>query len=90
MKFTCYTQDIRDALKFAVKCAATKPIIQILSAVKLTAGDGNLTLETTDNTSAAQVAIPVKASGVAIVIGMIMVIISVAVKSCCVAVIISM
>ena len=61
MKFTCYTQDIRDALKFAVKCAATKPIIQILSAVKLTADDGKLTLETTDNTSAAQVAIPVNA-----------------------------
>ena len=60
MKFTCYTQDIRDALKFAVKCAATKkPDIQILIAARLTADDGKLTIATTDFNLGALVALPV-------------------------------
>lgn len=60
MRFTCYTDDIRDALKFVVKCADPKSNTPILSTVKIFADNGHVTFETTDFATAAQVVLPAK------------------------------
>lgn len=58
MKFSVYTRDLLDALKPVVKCAAIKPMTPILTAVKITADDRNITFEATDHNVAASSKIP--------------------------------
>lgn len=59
MRFTAYTNDIRDALKIVGKCADPRPQTPILAAVKLDAADGKLTLTANKFSVAAQIHLPV-------------------------------
>lgn len=58
MKFSVYTNDIREALKPVVKCAAAKPMTPILAGVKIVAEGGDVSLAATDFNVAALTKIP--------------------------------
>lgn len=59
MKFAIYTKDLLDGLKVVAKCADPKPMTPILSAVKISADGGIVTLEATNLKLAARTVLPV-------------------------------